>query len=86
MKGGYLTVLLLGATALSACATQPHDDMLAPAPPMGPGAMLGTVAADRNGDGIADGYYTDDGRYHPFEGRKCPPPPPPPPTPRGERG
>jgi len=86
MKGGYLAVLLLGATALSACATTQNDDMLAPAPPMGPGAIMGSVAADRDGDGIVDGYYTGDGVYRPFEAPACPPPPPPPPTPRGERG
>ncbi|UVO51420.1 hypothetical protein M0208_13235 [Sphingomonas sp. SUN019] len=86
MKAGYLTALLIGATALSACATD-REEIVAPAPPTGPGAIAGTVAADSNGDGIVDGYYTPDGVFHPISGPPCPPPPPPPPpTPRGERG
>jgi hypothetical protein len=36
------------------------------APPSLPGAVPGTTAADQNGDGIVDGYYTADGFYHPF--------------------
>jgi hypothetical protein len=31
-----------------------------------PGSLPGTTAADQNGDGIVDGYYTSDGFYHPF--------------------
>jgi hypothetical protein len=43
------------------------------------------MAADRDGDGIIDGYYSADGIYHP---NYVPPPPPPPPpaTSMGERG
>ncbi|MEO8724306.1 MAG: hypothetical protein ABI395_12470 [Sphingobium sp.] len=56
-------------------------------PPPPPGAVMGSTAADRDGDGIVDGYYTSDGMYHP---NYVPPPPPPPPppaaTPHGERG
>lgn len=87
MNGKYL-VLALGTTlALGACQTPPPEPV-APPPPVGPGAIAGTVAADRNGDGIVDGYYTADGIYHPFQAPPCPPPPPPPPPPRpsGERG
>ena len=79
---------LLGVTALSlsACAST-RDEPIAPAPPVGPGAIAGTVAADRNGDGIVDGYYSSDGMYHEIMGPPCPPPPPPPPpSRRGERG
>ncbi|HKT76899.1 MAG TPA: hypothetical protein VJQ78_09210 [Sphingobium sp.] len=79
---------LLGGTALalSACSTT-RDEPIAPAPPVGPGAIAGTVAADRNGDGIVDGYYSPDGMYHEIMGPPCPPPPPPPPpSRRGERG
>lgn len=81
-----LGLLLASSVALTACANT-HEVPVAPAPPVGPGAILGTVAADRNGDGIADGYYTRDGTYVPFQAPPCPPPPPPPP-PRssGERG
>ena len=43
------------------------------------------VVADRDGDGIVDGYYTSDGIYHPYA-PPAPPPPPPAPTRRGERG
>ena len=64
----------LGALALSACS-QKEDVAMAPPPP--PGAVPGSVAADRDGDGIIDGYYTADGIYHP---NYVPPPPPPPPA------
>ena len=72
----------LGALALSACSQQ---EEVAAAPPPPPGAVPGSVAADRDGDGIIDGYYTADGIYHP---NYTPPPPPPPPAPSrlGERG
>lgn len=81
-----LVLALVAATALTACAKN-REEVIAPAPPPGPGAIMGTIAADRNGDGIADGYYTADGIYVPFQAPPCPPPPPPPPpTPRGERG
>lgn len=82
-----LSLLLAGAVGLTACANN-EDVAVAPAPPMGPGAIMGSVAADRNGDGIADGYYTADGTYVEFQAPPCPPPPPPPPppAPSGERG
>jgi hypothetical protein len=73
----------LGALALSACSQQ--EEIAAAPPPPPPGAVPGSVAADRDGDGIIDGYYTADGIYHP---NYAPPPPPPPPAPSrlGERG
>ena len=82
-----LTVLLAAAVGgLSACANS-DEVAVAPAPPVGPGAIVGTVAADRDGNGIVDGYYTGDGVYTPFQAPPCPPPPPPPPPPpSGERG
>lgn len=81
-----ISLLLASAIGLSACA--PREEVaVAPAPPIGPGALIGTVAADRNGDGIPDGYYTAQGAYVPFQAPPCPlPPPPPPMAPRGERG
>jgi len=87
MRVFSLSLLLAGSIGLSAC-TNNEDVMVAPAPPLGPGAIVGTVAADRNGDGIIDGYYTADGMYMPFQAPPCPPPPPPPPppSPSGERG
>ena len=69
----------LGALALSACAREEH---VAAAPPPPPGAVPGSTAADRDGDGIIDGYYSADGIYHPNPA----PPPPPAPTRTGERG
>jgi hypothetical protein len=90
MRISILIVSLVGALALSGCDSYnvPHEAEAAPpAPP--PGAIPGTVAADRNGDGIIDGYYTADGVYHAYAMPAPPPPPPPPPpapTRRGERG
>lgn len=71
-----------GAMALSACAKQ---EEVAAAPPPPPGSVAGSTAADRDGDGIIDGYYSADGIYH---ANYTPPPPPPPPAPTrlGERG
>ena len=82
MRIRYLMLSGLGAATLAGCATH---ERLAEAPPPPPGAVPGSIAADRDGDGIIDGYYTADGIYHP---NAVPPPPPPPPAPtrRGERG
>jgi hypothetical protein len=79
------TIMLGAATmlTLSACARQEEEVAAAPPPP--PGAVQGSMAADRDGDGVIDGYYTSDGIYH---ANYVPPPPAPPPAPtrRGERG
>jgi hypothetical protein len=74
----------LGALALAGCA-QKEVIAEAPPPPPPPGAVSGSVAADRDGDGLVDGYYTSDGIYHP-NAVLMPPPPPPAPTRKGERG
>lgn len=71
----------IGALALTACAKEEH---VAAAPPPPPGAVPGSTAADRDGDGIIDGYYSADGIYHPNAVPQLPPPPPP--TRTGERG
>ncbi len=86
MKRTYLAFLLAAPLIVGACASK--DEPLAPLPPVGAGAIVGSVAADRDGDGMADGYYTSDGVYHAFQAPPCPPPPPPPPppAPSGERG
>lgn len=88
MRVASLSLILAGSLGLAACANT-EEVAVAPAPPMGPGAIAGSVAADRNGDGIADGFYTADGTYVPFQAPPCPVPPPPPPPPppgSGERG
>src|SRR3546814_2899913 len=78
MKSRYLALIITGTMLLGACATS-GDEEVAPAAPVGAGAIVGTVAADRDGDGMVDGYYTSDGIYHAFQAPPCPPPPPPPP-------
>ncbi len=72
-------------TVRTANATVTTDPAPPPPPPLPPGAVAGSVAADRDGDGIIDGYYTADGVYHPNY-VPPPPPPPPPPSSTGERG
>lgn len=87
MSSKYLAVLLACTAALAGCDTYNDREVeAAPPPPLPPGAIAGTMAADRDGDGRIDGYYRD-GAYYPFE---VPPPPPcptpPPPPSSGERG
>lgn len=84
MRIRHWAMAIVAPAALAACAHE--KPMAASAPPAWPGAIAGTVAADRNGDGIADGWYTADGIYHAFTPPPCPPPPPPLPSRRGERG
>lgn len=79
-----LVLATLGGLALCAC-TKTEEPAVAAAPPPPPGAVAGSTAADRDGDGIVDGYYTADGIYHPNVA-PAPPPPPPAPTYQGERG
>lgn len=54
-------------------------------PPAMLGAVPGSTAADRDGDGLVDGYYSSDGLYHP---NVAPTPMPAPElvSRRGERG
>ncbi|MBL8650844.1 MAG: hypothetical protein JNL35_10640 [Sphingopyxis sp.] len=79
-------LFMAGATALllSACSNSEEVAYAPPPPPAPAGAVPGSVAADRDGDGIIDGYYTADGVYHP--NAVYAPPPPPPPTRVGEKG
>ncbi|MDX3899638.1 MAG: hypothetical protein QHC40_03865 [Sphingobium sp.] len=86
MKIRHMALVAAGVLTLGACASHEYEAPIAPAAPVGPGAIAGTVAADRDGDGIVDGYYTSDGIYHAIQGPPCPPPPPPPPSRSGERG
>jgi hypothetical protein len=74
MKVRTLALLTAGPLALGACSGKGHTPATPP-PTTGPGAIAGTVAADRNGDGVIDGYYTSDGAYHAFQAPPCPPPP-----------
>ncbi|HKT85088.1 MAG TPA: hypothetical protein VJQ77_03260 [Novosphingobium sp.] len=82
MKTRNLILAGVGGMALAGCAAKETPP---PPPPPPPGAVAGTVAADRDGDGVVDGYYTPDGVYHPNY-VPPPPPPPPPPSTTGERG
>ncbi|TPG22517.1 hypothetical protein EAH79_14845 [Sphingomonas koreensis] len=84
MRVKSIMLIGIGGLALAACAHK-EEDMAAMPPPPPPGAVPGSVAADQNGDGIVDGYYTADGVYH-ANAVPMPPPPPPAPTSTGERG
>ncbi|MGN6268270.1 MAG: hypothetical protein ACTHM0_00065 [Sphingomonas sp.] len=81
------TIILVGvgAVSLAACAHK-EEEMAAMPPPPPPGAVAGSIAADRDGDGIVDGYYTADGVYHANAMPMPEAPPPPPPSSMGERG
>ncbi len=78
-------IILAGFAAMALAGCSKNEDIAAATPPPPPGAVAGSTAADRDGDGIVDGYYSADGIYHP---NYVPPPPPPPPAPTatGERG
>ncbi|MGE4431199.1 MAG: hypothetical protein AB7E05_10720 [Sphingobium sp.] len=78
------SIALLGLIPLAMTACTKTEEEVAPPPPP-PGSVAGSTAADRDGDGVVDGYYTSDGIYHPYA-PPAPPPPPPGPSPRGERG
>lgn len=84
MKLAPLFLAVGGGLALAACSHTPPPPP-APPPMLPPGAVPGSTAADRNGDGVIDGYYTPDGVYHPLA-TTPPPPPPPRPSRTGERG
>ena len=84
MRRTNIVLAAVGAIILAGCATE-EPPAPPPPPPLPPGAVAGSVAADRDGDGIIDGYYTADGVYHPNY-VPPPPPPPPPPSSTGERG
>lgn len=82
MKPTTFVLAALGGLSLAACAKQTPPP--APPPPAPQGSIQGTTAADRDGDGVIDGYYTSDGIYHP---NYAPPPlAPPAPSRTGERG
>ena len=83
MSGKFLAVLLAGTVMLSGCETT-DETIIEPAVVLPPGAIAGTVAADRDGDGRIDGWYQN-GTYYPFVAPPPPPCPMPPPPP-GERG
>ena len=81
----FKTILLVGVGGISLAACAHKEETVAAMPPPPPGAVPGSIAADRDGDGIVDGYYTSDGVYH-ANAVPMPPPPPPAPTSAGERG
>jgi hypothetical protein len=69
MQIKFITLAVMGGLALSACAKK---QVAIATPPPPPGSVAGSTAADRDGDGVVDGYYTSDGIYHP---NYVPPPP-----------
>ncbi|MFT3967654.1 MAG: hypothetical protein QM690_17415, partial [Sphingobium sp.] len=74
----FRSVALLGFVPLALAACSKKEDVAAaPPPPPPPGSVAGSTAADRDGDGIVDGYYTSNGIYHPYAPPAPPPPPPP---------
>lgn len=64
-----ISLAIVSGLALGACAKK---EIAVAAPPPPPGSVTGSTAADRDGDGMVDGYYTADGIYHP---NYVPPPP-----------
>lgn len=81
MRFRSIMLASLGVITLAACT---KTEVVETAPPPPPGAVPGSIAADRDGDGIVDGYYSADGIYHPNAAPAYAPPPPP--TRKGERG
>ncbi len=65
MRTQILILAAFGSLALGACAAKEKEVAAAVPPPLPQGAVVGSTAADRDGDGIVDGYYTSDGIYHP---------------------
>jgi hypothetical protein len=84
MRTQTITIAAITCMALAACAKKEAPIAAAPPPPQG--AVIGSLAADRDGDGMVDGYYTSDGIYHPNALPPAPPAPLPMPTRKGERG
>jgi hypothetical protein len=84
MRIQTITFTTLACIALVACSKK-KEPMVA-APPLPQGAVVGSMAADRDGDGVIDGYYSSDGIYHPNPLPPAPPAPMPMPTRKGERG
>jgi hypothetical protein len=64
MRSIALIVAAIAALATGACA-QKTEQASAATPPIPQGGVPGSIAADRDGDGIIDGYYSADGIYHP---------------------
>jgi hypothetical protein len=77
----FQAIILTGLAALALTACTKKEEVAATPPPP-PGSVAGSTAADRDGDGLVDGYYTADGIYHP----NAAPPPPPPVQPAGRTG
>lgn len=81
----FRSLALTGVVAVTLAACAEKEEVAVGPPPPPAGAVLGSIAADRDGDGVVDGYYSADGLYHP-NAMPAPPPPPPAPDRRGERG
>lgn len=85
MRAGHYALIAAAGLSLVACVK--NEAPVAVAAPLPQGAVAGSTAADRDGDGVIDGYYTADGIYH-ANAVPAPvyAPPPPAPTRVGERG
>lgn len=62
MRKIYIILPVFAGLALSGCG---QKEVASAPPPLPAGAVAGSTAADRDGDGIVDGYYSADGIYHP---------------------
>ncbi len=66
MRPTMILIAAMTALAMGACAKKAEQvSASSPPPPVMPGSVAGSTAADRDGDGIVDGYYSADGIYHP---------------------
>jgi hypothetical protein len=86
MRTQAIMIAALASMTVAACAKKAEPIVAAPPPPLPQGAVVGSLAADRDGDGMIDGYYSVDGIYHPNPLPPAPLAPLPAPTRKGERG
>ena len=88
MRTSILALALASTAALGACTANPRTNADI-ATGAAVGGLAGAVWADRNNDGVVDGYVYN-GQYYPgapAAGMAPPPPPAPAPMPAaGERG
>jgi hypothetical protein len=86
MRSKTIMITAFASMVIAACAKKEEPVVAPPPPPLPQGAVVGSLAADRDGDGVIDGYYSVDGIYHPNPLPPAPIAPLPAPTRKGERG